>query len=227
MPSFAIVSEGPTDQILLEGIREGFFPRDADLTVNYLSPVWDETDAGQGKAAGWFQVLEYCRSPDLVGALQYNDYVIVQIDTDVCEERHFDISKRENGIELSPLELIDKVIAKLRGLMGEMFCDKFGDRLFFAVSVHSIECWLLPLFGKTKSDRGKTVNCIKTLNLRLNASHNFTIDINHKDPDRYRIIADIFAKKSRRELESLAKENPSFGIFMGRLSRAFAGNRNT
>lgn len=225
MASFGIVSEGYTDQLLLEGILEGFFKGGEDAPeVKFLSPVFDETDAAQGQKAGWYQVFEYCKHQEnFVRDLQFNDYLIIQIDTDVSEETHYDVKNTDtSGAVLSPHQLVADVIKKFQGLIGQPFLTQYGERLIFAISVHSIECWLLPIFGKTPSDKKKIVNCLGTLNTRISPVLNFTIDTNNKShDDHYEVFAKCFAKNNRNNLIALGSKNLSFDIFLTQLCGRF------
>ena len=45
---------------------------------------------------GWFEVLRFCASPQFEAAFQFNDQVIIQIDTDVSGEHHFDVPSRDD-----------------------------------------------------------------------------------------------------------------------------------
>lgn len=224
MSSFGIISEGYTDQLLLEGILEGFFKGSEDAPqVKFLSPPLDETDAAQAQKAGWYQVFEYCKYKENIERdLQFNDYLVIQIDTDVSEESHYDVKKKVDGVELTPIELVTGVIQKFQLLMSNEVFNEYADKLIFAISVHSIECWLLPEFGKTSSDKKKTVNCIGTVNKCIGPKLGFTIDPNNKSHgDYYEKFAQHFADKKRSVLISLAKNNPSFDIFLSRLSECF------
>jgi hypothetical protein len=42
-------------------------------------------------------VFNYCHSKNFQQSLQFNDYLIIQIDTDVSEEQGYDISKSNQG----------------------------------------------------------------------------------------------------------------------------------
>jgi hypothetical protein len=53
--------------------------------------------------------------------------------------------------------LIAAVVAKFRGLIGEDIYQAHGERFLFAIAVHSIECWLLPLLNVQKA--GKVAGC--------------------------------------------------------------------
>lgn len=214
MPSFALVTEGLTDQIVIENILIGFF-NDPDISVNPLQPLRDETDRNRTISPGnWHQVLEYCASERFRGAFQFNDYVIVQIDTDVAAD--YGVSDRnEEGDELSVEDMIGRVKAALIARIGQGFYEKYSRRILFAIAVQSIECWLLPLlFSDNK--RGKTANCLGALNQGLARSRNFTIDA--KRPDYYDTISSEYIK--RKKLMAMYSFNPSLKIFVNDLEEA-------
>lgn len=214
MPSFALVTEGLTDQIVIENILFGFF-NDPNISVNPLQPLRDATDRSRTVSPGnWHQVLEYCASERFRGAFQFNDYVIVQIDTDVAVE--YGVSERdEEGNELSVQDIIERVKAALIAHIGQGFYETYSRRILFAVAVQSIECWLLPLlFSDNK--RAKTSNCLGTLNQGLARSRNFTIDA--KRPDYYDTISSEYIK--RKKLMAVYSFNPSLKVFVDNLEEA-------
>jgi hypothetical protein len=105
MVTFGLISEGITDQIVLENILGGFF-NTADILVKALQPLRDKTDENRMQETGnWHKVLTYCQSEAFREALTTNGadyYIIIQLDTDgfwgdsVGEE--FQVSTRtENG----------------------------------------------------------------------------------------------------------------------------------
>ncbi len=215
MNTFALITEGITDQIIIENILSGFFNSN-DIDINCLQPLYDETDQNRlDSYGGWTLVFDYCASKQFKDAFQFNDYVIIQIDTDVSENKNYDIPHRdEQGKELTVVELIQKVKEKFRALIGENFFDDYEQRILFAISVHSIECWLLPLYYTDKK-RAKIVNCLNTLNQQLIKKEDFTID--DKNIDYYEIISKKYRKYSR--LIKLYKENPSLKLFIEELEQ--------
>lgn len=72
---------------------------------------------------------------------------MVHIDTDVAEEKGFDVAHKANGRTREPSDLIAAVIDRLTREMGEEFWRECATRVVFAVAVDSIECWLVPLFS--------------------------------------------------------------------------------
>ena len=215
MPTFALVTEGLTDQIIIENILFGFFD-DPDIDITFLRPLRDETDRNRTVTpSNWYEVLEYCSSEEFRGAFQFNQYIIVQIDTDVSED--YKISKRDqDGNELSCEQLILQVRALMIERISQSFYEAYESRILFAIAVHSIECWLLPL-RFTDDKKAKTVNCLGTLNQALQRKDQFSIDPNKKLPDYYRLVSDEYSK--RRKLMQLYTSNPSLEAFVHELEK--------
>jgi len=85
------------------------------------------------------------------------------------------------------------------------------DQIIFAIAVHSIECWLLPLYY-TNQTRAKTKNCLDTLNRQLKKADGFSINPSQKNPRYYETISKKYCK--HKTLVSLYKANPSLRIFV-------------
>ncbi|MCK5539270.1 MAG: hypothetical protein KAI79_20780 [Bacteroidales bacterium] len=109
MVTFGLITEGITDQIVIENILMGYFDsNEDDIDFKELQPLKDATDeCGYG---GWSKVLEYCKSSKFKGTLRFNDYIIIQIDTDVSDA--YGISHSQNAKELTPEQLTEKVVTK-------------------------------------------------------------------------------------------------------------------
>ena len=220
MPTFGIISEGPSDQIVIENILSGYFG-DPNLEVRHLQPLRDATDASDiRKFGGWFKVFEYCQSQNIVDALEHNEYLIIQVDTDCCEEKHYDISRRhDSGRDRSPEEMIEKVLEKFQQLLEKHHgqqVDKFKNRLIFAICVEELECWLLPLYHKDKK-RSATRNCINKLNPRLGEEFGVYIDKSNKSPvlRYYEKFSKPFLK--RKNIDAICDDNVSLKIFLNKL----------
>lgn len=206
--TFAGIAEGLTDQIVIENILTGYF--NPDIDINWLQPLRDATDANRSSNfGGWNQVFEYCQSKAFKEAFQFNEYIIIHIDTDVSEE-HYNLPHRDENGEFTPEQLIEKMIEKFKKLIGEDFYTKYEDKIIFAIAVHSMECWLLPLYY-TNNKKSKFKNCLSTLNQALK-KEGFTIDGNNKNPEYYRSISFKYCKQ--KTLLGLYKENPSFKSFI-------------
>lgn len=211
MKSLGLISEGITDQVVILNILYGCFNTN-DVELTYLTPVRDETDQSRVvNGSGWYSVIEYVKSSKFNEAFQFLDYVVIQIDTDVCEEPHYEVSRRQEGKDLTPLQLLEKVRERFRVWIGIEIFEARKDRIIFAIAVDSIECWLLPLYYENDAAKQKkTVNCIGTLNEALSRSEGFTIQ--SKDPDYYERASADYCKQ--KILRRVYHHNPSFKAFI-------------
>ena len=210
--TFGLIAEGPTDQIIIEDILYGWFGEDVVDDVRYLQPEID-------RDGGWGKVFNYCRSSDFRQSFQTNDYLIIQVDTDVSEEKGFEVSHRdEKGNIFSPEILIENVKVKLINLIGTDFYQENSKRIIFAISVHSMECWLLPLYYQD-NNKEKIERCFTLLGRKINELQHqkkirFYFDLTNKvkSLDNYRKISCQYSKK--KTLLNHSPENHSFKIFI-------------
>jgi len=221
MMEFGLVTEGITDQIVLENILYGFF-KDKDIPVDPLSPLRDATDRNKAAtSSNWLEVFEYCQSKRFKEAVIIKDYIIVQVDTDVLKgdsvpEKYRMSFKHADGQDFTVDEIIKTVKNKLIELIGEEFYTTYQEKIIFAISVDQIECWLLPIYHNyLKNKVNKTQNCRETLNEALRKlKPPFSID--KKNPEYYRTIAKEYNKN--KKLMDCYQLNPSLKIFIEMLS---------
>ena len=204
MISFGLVAEGETDHIVLQSIIEGVF-KDHEPFITPLQPQ-------PGESGNWDKVFKYCCSEEFKSALAFNDYLIVQIDTDVLFREQL---PQKYQIDLNPqlstsevIELVkDKLIELIDNEAG--FWEENGHQIIFAVSVDEIECWFLPIYFTNQPRRaGKTTGCIRTLNRVSQQREGFTIGA--KNLRYYRTIS----KKLKKNIERFHPQNESLKIFV-------------
>ena len=99
--------------------------------------------------------------------------------------------------------------------IGEELFKKIEKKIIFAISVHSTECWLLPLYY-SDNRKGKIVNCLNTLNEALKKG-NFTIDSKNKMPQYYEIVSKKLLK--HKTLMKIYKHNPSLKTFIEEINK--------
>lgn len=216
MISFGLITEGITDQIVLENILFGFF-NNVDIPINPLCPLRDATDRNRMEKAGnWVEVFEYCASSDFKTALFSNDFLIIQIDTDVLKSENISQKYKVNSLNINNInEIIEKVKSRFIDIIntyqGNYFFETYQNKIIFAIAIDSIECWLLPIYYENEiAKSSKTTNCLSTLNMALNKKEHFTIDA--KKPDYYRKISKIYRKQ--KQLKAYYALNPSFDVFI-------------
>lgn len=205
MNDFALITEGPTDQAVIGNILRGYFHHNIYLT--HLQPP-DETNKHRAKHGGWELVLNYCET-ELANALSYNRYLIIHIDTDVLP-----IKKYEAGRELTVDEVIDKTRLMLIAKIGDKFYDQYQDRIIFAIAVHCIECWILPIYckanerSKIKGCGSKLEMCLKRQKPKLSTS---------KTAKNYDKMSQEYRK--RKKLRRMCVMNPSFKVFIEEIEK--------
>jgi hypothetical protein len=205
--TFAGIVEGVTDKRVITNILAGYF-NNPNIKVTWLQPR-DTIANTKEPPAGWTRVLKYCKSEQFKKAFQENEYVIIHIDTDVSPKETFDVSHHdENGELLTTEQLIAKVVNKFRSLIGEDFYDQYADKIIFAIAVHSIECWLLPLC--LLDQKVEIDDCLNLLKRDLPS-------FRAKDHKYYQRISLEYANQN--SLLKLYPENPSLKIFVEELTR--------
>ena len=211
---FGLISEGITDNAILTNILVGYFNEDISEYINHLQPP-------PNTSGGWSRVLKYCSSIDFKNDLSRNDFIVVQIDTDKSFELPFDVAHEQDGQKLSVAELIENVKKRFEHLFieafGEGFLSTFGDRILFAIAVHSTECWLLPLHTNNVKDKVATTDCYKKLNKTVKG-----LQKTYKFYDKMSNELQI-----PRKLNLAVTENPSLKIFVENELQAKIPSENT
>jgi hypothetical protein len=209
VPTIALVAEGITDQVVLDALLQSF----TEVELRYVQPPRDATDlARAGDYGGWERVLETCASDEFKQALQFNDAIIVHIDTDDCEHANFGIALTQDGVDKSVQVLVEEVTAFLRRKIDATFLEEYKARIFFAIAVHSIDCWLLPLYGVTAADKSRTKNCFARLCHVVNAKHGSKCE---KTVRCYQRLAKPLTKV--KNLTAAAERNESLQLFLASL----------
>lgn len=208
MLKFGILAEGTSDQKVIENILLGYFQDQEELFVTYVRPL-------PGESGGWSRVFDSLRRGDVEKTLQTNHYAVIHIDTDVQEEAGFDVSRREQGKELSIPDRVARVVERLKKDIDTTFLQANADRLLFAVAVDSVECWLLPLlYDKKKA--GKTTGCLKAANDVLRKSNRNGLSAGDKKfTPAYDQTSRDYTK--RKELMKFRDKNPSLELFIQQL----------
>jgi hypothetical protein len=215
MGDFAIVAEGHTDQVVIKNILLGLYQGcEEEPLINFEQPLLDETSRdGRREPGGWDLVLKYLQLGKYKQALQVNRFLVIHLDTDVSEA--YGVAKHGEGGELSPEQLVVATVAKLRSLIDPAILASHGHQLLFAIAVHSIECWLLPLvFDRSQSTkRAKLVGCLKGVDDERRKGGRPMLE--RGDGKQSRVYDGISrAYRKRRTLLEHGLANPSLALFL-------------
>lgn len=205
MPSFGLVREGYTDEVVIRHILAGYFNvRNPDLRK---IPSEDSHNTPRG----WLSVINYVGSSDFREAFQAVDYMIVHIDADKCEDERYGVGRSDNGRELEPLELLAKVREKFREWIGETLYEKRKKRIIFAIAVDSTECWLLPLYDAERQSEWRDCKTV------LDAALNILPEYAEKTSKGMRYERASKVLSDQRTLLQAAPHNPSLNAFIEEL----------
>ncbi len=216
---FALITEGVSEHKIIRHILERYF-KESEPFFRPIQPQIDkEKQASEG---GWPEVLKYCeRTEDLKNIFVDSDYLIIQIDTDQSQITPFDISHNTSGNKAKTVEeLYTDVVTKLKSLIHPEVLQEFADKIFFAITIHTIECWFLPLYY-TNNDKTKTSGCISKLNIALIKNNIQPLPEDYKNknsPNSIRTYEAILKNwKKRKDIEEAAQHQTSFKLFVDSL----------
>lgn len=217
MLHIALVCEGKTDKPVLKNILKSFFEIDKTIKVPELQPSTPPWDVDGGSEEGGWRILKrYLGTTEFTKALNKYSYVIVQLDSDVCEEIGFDcppnffancsIEEFYVGVKAKVESWIDR---QVQGTYA-----KYQHKIIFAICIHSTEYWLL--VHHYPSEIGQKYNSFDRINAK------FTVDNKKKlykkgiRTDRYREHSAGFA--DIEVLKSLVGRSFSLDLFLMQLA---------
>jgi hypothetical protein len=161
----ALVTEGKSEHWIIKHLIERYF-KETEIFFRQVQPqIIDDTQESIG---GWLEVLKFCgRTDDIKAVLIETDYLVIQIDTDESQNINFEVSHTKQGSTEKPHdELYADVIEKIKGLINNEVLIEYSNKIVFAVCIHTIECWLLPIYF-TKNHKKTTQNCLEKLSMEL------------------------------------------------------------
>lgn len=217
MIKIALITEGVTDQFIIKPIIKNYF-KDREFVFRPIVPNVDETDK-QTSFGGWVNVVNECKGSNISDLFNYNDFVVIQIDADISQEKGFDVPHSENGKQIGNEKLCENIIRKLQSFFPLGIWEEYADRLLFAIGIYSMECWLVALVNSRHTNKD-IQNCLHRLNGGL-SKNNIKI-INPKDKNcfqsrsTYRYLANQF--KNKKIIDKLAKRNAGFECFIEQIS---------
>lgn len=167
MRTIGLICEGVSEINIMTRILSKYL--DDDVIVNPIEPE-TKTENGylvQNGYGGWQQVLAHCNDETVENILDFNDYLLVQIDTDASIQKGYDVTPMdENGHPKEVSVFFQDVKNRLLANISEEVQEKYEGRILFAICMNELECWLLPIYY-SNNIRCKTNNCLYALNQAL------------------------------------------------------------
>ena len=208
-----IVSEGVSDFWVLRHIITRYL-KDQDLWVLPLNPKQTK-DGKQDGPGGWGLVMKYLEDKGkklMVEALKEDfEYIVVQIDTDVCEEYGVKHDLTDMGV------FWQNVCDNLSNRLSEDF-DR--SKLIFAICIDEIECWLIPFVDTNKKNCESTNRCVNIVNKNIKGKELF-IDADNKNSDGAKDAYDYILKQKKKpkDIKECSVHNYGFTKFIEQLDK--------
>lgn len=215
---FALITEGPSEHRIIKHIISKYF-KDQEPEINQIQPKLIDGKQDNTSPGGWNEVLKYCEREELKDILVENNYLIIQIDTDQSHIRPFAVSHSKPDNRLKTVdELYVDVVEKLRELIKPEILETHNDKIFFAICIHTIECWLLPLYYNN-NHKADTRNCVSSLNRELRRQNIHAIPTKNKNsPTSIRIYEAILQNwRRKQDIIGSAQHNAAFKKFIDSL----------
>jgi len=222
MKQFALVTEGVTDYLVLKPILQKFFSEEPN--IRQIRPEIDDAEHETGGKGGFRQVLDFCKTNNINEILKENDFIVIQIDSDVSPSRGFDIPHKANGLEIDHIQLYNSIIHHLKALFPDTVNPVNLDKIIFAIGIHSIECWLIPVLAPEKQNTSN--QCLNVLNAELRSAGMFQIPKGRKNSTRSKTSFNklTMAFTSKNEILRIAGYNVGFKKFVESLNEREAND---
>ena len=216
MIKIALITEGVTDQFIIKPIIENYF-KDTEFRFTPIQPPVDETDK-QASFGGWLNVVNLCKSDNIADSFYNNDFVVIQVDADVSQEKNFDVPHLKNGKQIDNIELCNDIIKKIQSFIPNNIWQEYSDRFIFSIGILTIECWLVAIVD-SKHNKKNINSCSKRLNKGLAKKNIKTINTNDKNNYQSRTTYKKLARefKNKKIIDKLAKTNVGFECFIEQL----------
>lgn len=215
---FALITEGASEHRVIKHLIAKYF-KDFEPEINQIQPK--VVNNKQAVIGGWNEVLKYCEREELKDVFVENNFLIIQIDTDQSQNRAFNVNHIDSTGKLKSDEtLYNDVLHKLQMRIKPEIFEQYKERILFAICIHSIECWLLPICYND-NHRLSTNNCIKTLNSALSKQNKLTISPSGKNKSNgikayTQILSDL---KRKSDIINSSKFNFGFKSFVESLEK--------
>lgn len=220
---FGLATEGITDQAVLENILYGVYKSkvgdDIEDEIAFLQPAFDETTRKQEGYGSWTGLIAYLGDSRFREDVINNNFVIIQIDTDVVESLDDSLSRFDDqGNVLNTHDLIDLVQKYLISEIDngkEGFYSQNSSRIIFCLTVDSIECWLIAHHHKESKHKCRTQNCEEHLVKTIKRFDILRNDQFIKNYDCYNTLSKDFRKI--KNIQSAVLHNESLKAFLEKL----------
>lgn len=216
MISFGVICEGPSEYRIIRYLTERYLGDECVVNPEHPKINNRGTQVGYG---GWLNVLNHCTEDKFKDILNFNDYIIVQIDTDTCELVNYDVKRNKaDGTVKTDEELYHDICERILKNIDSEKHEFFKDKIIFAICFDETECWLLPIYYTDKTKCNKN-NCLFKLNQKVTAQNLVAIPEKDKNsPEAIKTYNAILKNiKKVKDITNYSQYNYGFKKFIEQL----------
>ena len=218
MASIGLICEGVSEIKMIKHIIGRYL---GDVDVNTIQPeIANDKQEHQETPGGWENVLKTCADKKLQEAFAINDYLVIQIDTDRCCEKNYNVNVYdENHKKISDEILYSRVVDRLKQNLVTAELQPYFDKIIFAICINETECWFLPLYYNDNR-RCATDSCIRKLNQELKKQKLGIPDEDKNCVQAQKTYREIFKKmKKKTIIQEISQYNYGFKKFIEQLDQ--------
>lgn len=130
------------------------------------------------------------------------EYVVVQTDTDVCEE--YGVKHQTDDLALLWQNVRENLVSRIPA-------DFDLRKLLFAISIDETECWLIPFVDTNKKNCENVDRCVNLVNKSIKKQTLF-IDRDNKNSDGAKSAYDYILKQKKKPKEIKECSNFNYGF---------------
>ena len=205
-----VVSEGVSDYRVIRHITDRFLKtKEGEEFFTYRLNPKEERNKQVGFGT-WQGVFKYISNELIAEALEEGcEYVIVQIDTDVCN--YYNVPHDLTNVET----LWENVCKKLDDSVHPDF-DR--SKLIYAICIDELECWLIPFVDEDKKRCKNMDRCLNIVNGDIHKKGLF-IDKDNKNSTGAQKAYDYILKQKKKpkEIKECSESNYGFKKFIEQL----------
>lgn len=214
--NIGMIAEGASELTVLKHILGRYLGEEHNL--NEIQPQTN-MQGRQVTEGGWNRVIQtFEKGNSIKDALVDNDYIVIQIDTDLSETEPYSVSKiGANGQYCGDEELWKRTKDRILNNIPNINEVEKG-RIILAICINEIECWLLPLvYNDHHCD--KTTQCISLLNNKTSQKRLGVLTKENKNRFQGVRIYNTLLRDLRkiRDIEECARHNYGFIRFIEQL----------
>lgn len=220
MITIGLICEGVSESKILTYIINRYLGE--SVGVNHIQPSLRMSHGveKQDNEGGWSQVLNYCNDNTITNNMVANDYIVIQIDTDTCIQKNYDVDIYDEMHNKVPDSVLyDRVCARLKQNISDEVWNAYSDKIIFAICFNETECWLLPLYyANDAKKRCATTNCIYILNQQLQKDGLGIPEKKKNSPEAIAVYQKVLKKMKRKDIPQIAQYNLGFQRFVEQLN---------